>query len=399
MKPLNRKTFVFFCLFFCQIFILPKAEAVFVSWSGSSRVELFYKDQANHYADFWVALKPKIHINDGFSFQTRFDLLALDSSESPAHIGRSLVNHSGLFSQRGYAFLDSSSSDSFFPFFQPTQFYFDYQSEFFKVRVGRAPYHFGLGASYFATDSPFDFWMSVPDQISVFLVYNQFYLQPSLFYKNSENKKDLSALLEGGIEEKDWEVAFLYEYKRDKATHSFIEAYGIYKQKNWNLSSSLTYLLQSENSFALALEAFYKLSFKTPIDLKLQAGALNKEARFHPQYVLNHFPQDRFLHNQIAQNSISSSSPQNEEEINRLSAIQNSIYVSPLFSAFFFEESLQMTPQVLIAYFLQEEELRYDFYLSGKYKAKDYLFFNIQAGAVYKKAWDLALLAQATVSF
>jgi len=379
MKPLKQKAFLFLALFFFQALAFIKAEAGFVSWSGLGRLEAFYKK--DYYADFLFAFQTQFHINDSLSFQTRFDLLGLKSSSSLKNFGESLVGNSALFHQRGYEFL-SSSSDSKFPFVQPTQFYLDYKSEFFKVRIGRAPYHFGLGTHYFATNNPFDLWMSLPDQISVFFVYNNFYLQPSLFYKTQTNKKSLSALLQGGIEEENWDLAFLYEYQTDKDSPSFIEAYGKYTEKNWNLKSSLSYLFQSENSFALSLEAFYKLStWKIPIDLQLKTGALNKEASFHPQYYLSHFLQDPLLQENVS------------------GSLQNAVYFSPFLSFFFLEESLKVQPKMLLTYFFREKKNRSDFYLSGAYKIKDNLFFNLQAGAIYQTEWNLALLAQAAVSF
>ena len=391
MKPFRQKIFVFFTLLCFQAFYFSKAGAVHLSWSGSGRLEAFLKDQEDYYAHFFFAFNPKLHINDSLSFQTRIDILGLDK-DSP---WENLLGNSGLLHQNGYVFLYQDSTGAFkssFPFMQPSQFYLDYKSEFFKVRIGRAPYHFGLGASYFAENSPFDLWMSVPDQVSVFMIYENFYLQPSLFYKTATDKNIASALLQGGIEQDNWKAALLYEYKMDKDSRSFAEAYGEYEEKNWSVKSSLSYLFRSENSFALALEALYNISkFKTPISLELKAGALNKEAQFHPQYKLSLFLQNRWMMRKDL--STDESHQMNSAQI------QDSVYFSPSFSVSFFEESLKLQPRFLLAYSFEKKQSRYDLYASGAYKIKENLFFNIQAGAAYEKKWNLSLLAQAAVSF
>ena len=389
MKPLRQKIFVFFTVLCFQAFSSSKAEAVYFSWSGSGRLETFFKDQKNYYAHFFFAFNPKLHINDSLSFQTRIDILGLDK-DSP---WENLLGNSGLLHQNGYVFLyqdSKGSSKSSFPFIQPSQFYLDYKSEFFKVRIGRAPYHFGLGTSYFAENSPFDLWMSVPDQASVFMIYENFYLQPSLFYKTTTDKKIASALLQGGIEQDNWKAALLYEYEMDKNSRSFAEAYGEYEEKSWSLKSSLSYVFRSENSFALALEALYNISkFKTPINLELKAGALNKKAQFHPQYNLSLFLQNRWVKRKRVDESHQMNSTQ----------IQDSVYFSPSFSMSFFEESLKLQPRVLFVHSFKTKQLRYDLDASGTYKIKENLFFNIQAGVTYQKKWNLGLLAQAAVSF
>ena len=392
MKPLRQKIFVFFTLLFFQAFYLSKAGAVHLSWSGSGRLETFFKDENNYYAHFFFAFNPKLHINDSLSFQIRNDILGLEKDS----YWENLLRNPGLFHQNGYAFLYQGSTGSSklrLPFIQPSQFYLDYKSEFFKVRIGRAPYHFGLGTSYFATNSPFDLWMSVPDQVSVFMIYENLYLQPSLFYKTTTDKNTASALLQGGIDQDNWKAELLYEYKMDKDSRSFAEVYGEYEEKNWSIKSSLSYLFRSENSFALALEALYNVSkFKTPISLEFKAGVLNKEAQFHPQYNLSLFLQNRW----VMRKDLSTEDESHQMDFDQ---IQNSVYFSPSFSVSFFEESLKLQPRVLLFHSFKNNQSRYDLDVSGTYKIKDNLFFNIQAGAAYQKKWNLGLLAQAAVSF
>lgn len=389
MKPLQQ----ILSLFFVKLFFLSipaPAGALYLSWSGYGRLEAFYQDEKNHYANVFFALKPELHIRDSLSFKSRFDFLGLESS-SPWDM---LLRHSGRLHQRGYVFFYKdfqNSSNSSFPFLVPSQFYLDYKSEFFKARLGRAPYHFGLGASYSAVKSPFNLWMSVPDQLSVFMIYENFYLQPSLFYHHLDNdKKTASALLEGGVEQEQWKLALLYEHKFESSARSFAELYGEYEEVNWGLKSSLSYLFQSENSFALALEGLYKQRGKIPLDWQLKAGALNNEAQFHPQYQASFLLQNRWMREGLSVG----------EDWQIASAqVQKFMYFSPSVSLSFYEESLKLEPLFLLAHSFEKDQFSYELNFSGKYHPKESLFFNLQTGVLYQKEWIFALLAQAAVSF
>ena len=385
MKPFKKTLFVFFAL----LYLPTSAGAISMSWSGFGRLEAFYQDESNHYADFLFTFQPQLHIRDDLSFQVRFDLLGLEKA-SP---WEQALEHSGLLHQRGYVFLYKDFNDfsqSIFPFILPTQFYLDYKSEFFKVRVGRAPYHFGLGASYSATENPFDLWMSVPDQISVYMHYESFYIQPSFFYHGLSSEKSASALLQGGMDQENWKVALLYEYSFEKSTGAFAELYGEYEEKNWNLKSSLSYLFRFKNSFALAFEGLYNWPAQIPLVFGLKGGALNKEAQFHPQYHPSLFLQNRWMREGL---SI-------KEGYQMATAqIQNSLYLAPSLSLSFFEESLKLSPLLLFSYSFAENQSSYELNISGNYSPQESLFFNIETGILYQKEWSFGLLAQAAVSF
>ena len=384
MKPFKQIFFVFFVLLY-----LPSAKAIYLDWSGFGKIESFYQGKDNHSATIHFALNSKLHIKDSLSVQVRFDIVDLESS-SP---WKGLLNNSSLLNQKGFVFLYqdfSSNKKSSFPFVIPSQFYLDYKSEFATVRLGRAPYHFGLGINYLATENPFNIWMSNPDQISVYMVYEKFYIQPSVFYQQTDLKKVLSALLQGGIEQEDWKAAFLYEYPFETESFAFAELYGEYEEKNWSLKSSFSYLFRSENSFALAFEGLYNWSTYIPLDLELKAGVLNKESQFHPQYNLSLLLQNRWMREGLSV----------EGNYNIASAqIQNSLYFAPSFSFSLFEEALKIQPLFLLAHSFTEKEWSYEGNLSGKYKLQENLFFNLQTGVLYQKEWDFGLLAQAAVSF
>ena len=399
MKPvqslLRTQMFLLVLLAFFTFSYPFKTEATYISWSGSGRLEAFYHSEKTYYSDLFFILNSHLYIQDNLSIHARFDLKGLPSS-SP---WEGLVENSSLLKQGGYVFLDSKNSSSF-PFFLPTQFYLDYASDFLKIRVGRAPYHFALGTTYYASDNPLDRWMTVQDQISIYMIYENFYVQPAVFYNSSPSDKHATALLEGGIDQEKWNLAFLYEYKFKKETTPLAEIYGKYEKNRLSLSSAVSYLFNSENSFALALEALYDWPLSIPLELGLKAGALNNKSQFHPQYHLTLFPQDYFAQNQSEGNkqNPSDNTPQKTTELK--SSLQNSLYVSPSVSVSFFKESLKLKPQFLFAYPLtQKASLRSDLYLEGFYQAQENILFRLQGGLIYQKKWSFSLLAQTAVNF
>ena len=389
---------ILFCLFVSLFF--SAAEAVNLSWSGSGRMEAFYQDEKNYYSSLYFALNSEIHIIDSVSFHARFDIVGFEPKENAFWKNILSQKRASLLSQSGFIFLYEEDSDQNktmpVPFILPALFYLDYEREFFKVRLGRAPYHFGLGTTYSAENSPFNLWMNAPDQISIYMEYQNFYLQPSFFHQiKDSSERELSALLQGGIEQQDWRLSLLYEYKLKKDEDSFIEIYGEYQQKNWKAKLSSSYIFTESTNLSLAFEGGYFWPAVFPVDLELKAGGLIGSARFNPQYNLSLILQNRWMKK--------IESPRNTEAFKKYqiagAQIQESVYVSPRLTFSFFEESLKLQPLFLLTGSLDGKKWTYEWDLFAKYKIYESFFLQLQGGALYEKKWVFALLAQAAVSF
>ena len=395
-QPFKKILFFFFVSLFFSL-----AEAVNLSWSGSGRMEAFYQDEKNYYSSLYFALNSEIHITDFASFHTRFDIVGFEPKESAFWKNILFQKRASLLSQSGFIFLYEEDLDQNktmpAPFVLPTLFYLDYEREFFKVRLGRAPYHFGLGTTYSAENSPFNLWMNTPDQISIYMEYQNFYLQPSFFHQIKDSfEGGLSALLQGGIERPDWELSLLYEYKLKKDENSFIEIYGEYQKQNWRAKLSSSYMFTESTSLFLAFEGGYFWPVAVfPVDLELKAGGLTGSARFNPQYNLSLILQNRWMKK--------IESPLDKEAFKKYqiaaAQLQESVYASPRLTFSFFEESLKLQPLFLLTSSLDGRRWIYEWDLSAKYKIYESFFLQLQGGALYEKKWVFALLAQAAASF
>ena len=366
-----------FLALFVWIFPISSSWAVTFDWSGWSRLEAYYQKD-HYYGAFAFALNSKLHIRDGISFNFRADLVDFQGDWEKFWKNPDLTKNP--YHQRGYVFLYKALKNKApLPFVFPSQFYLDYQGEFFKIRAGRAPFHFGLGANHSATQNPFSLWLSSPDQISIYMEYDSFYLQPSVFHYFSENH--FSALLQAGLSQKNWKASALYEHPFSQKSPR-IELYGEYEQALWNVKINSTY--SGKNSFSALLEALYRLNSPSPIDLKLKAGWVSM--RLHPNYNIGLLTANRRMLKeaadfyQIAQGKL--------EDI---------LYFSPYAVFYLLEKNLKLEPLFLLAY--HKDQFQYEWDLSGQYKIQDSLFFDLTAGALYQKNWSFGLLAQAAVSF
>ena len=389
MKP-------FKTLFYCFLLLFPFSSslAVHFDWSGWTRLEAYYQHEDNYYGDFHFVLNPDIFITDNLSLKARMDLL-------PFFKGKGLMENFQLlesaYRQTGYVFLykeKGKKQQSKFPlvFLFPSQFYVDYQEEFFKVRLGRAPYHFGMGVTHSAEENPFGQWISLYNQLSLHVEYSSFYFQPALLHSAS-----LDSSLEGqflfafqaGLQQKNWQISALFQhaFKKD----SFLELFGEYEQVGWDLKASSSYSFKSGEHFSLALEGKMKWHIQVPVQLALKAGGVSGDIVFHPNYNLALLFWNRWM-----EETESSQYPYQIAD----GQVQKALYLSPRAVFFFLDGALQVQPLLLLSAGLEDKELNYELDLETRYQWDENLFFSLTGGALYsRQKFHLSLLAQTAASF
>ena len=390
-----------FKILFCQLFLLfssPSSWAVSFDWSGWARLDSYYQYEGNHYGSFHSVLNSDIFITDSLSFKSRIDLFPFLKGKS---LDESYLLFETAYRQTGFVFWykeEGKTALSELPlvFFLPTQFYVDYQEEFFKVRLGRAPYHFGLGTTYSATNNPFEHWMSLYNQLSVHVEYQSIYIQPALLHGGGSSsdlkllERPLSALLQAGIQQESWRLSALYQHVFGK--DSLIELFGEYEELNWDVKASSSYAFQPGVHFSLALEGQMKLPSSIPIRLELKTGGLSGDLAFHPNYDLALLFWNRWMTGK----ELSSKYPY---QIAKGQA-QNGVYFSPRAVFSFLDEALRIQPLFLLAGNLEDKKLNYEMDLKAEYQLDENLFFSLTAGALYAhQKVDFSLLAQTAASF
>ena len=269
----------FFSFLFFLFFSLSSWSVSF-DWSGWTRVESYYQNSSTHsyYSNYHFVLNPSIHVIDGLRVTGRLDLSLFGESFFPASLNER---------QTGFVLIYSENSrqknlQSHQLFLRPSQVYMDYQNEFLKIRLGRAPYHFGLGTTYSASQDPFQHWMSVYNQAALYFEYSRFYFQPTLLHHELNDKA--ASVLQAGILNEEWLLEALYQY--DFKDDSFVEVFGKYEKLNWGLKSSVLYGFTENTNMLIALEAFIQAPFKVPFQIELKAGGAVGDSAFHPNYDL-----------------------------------------------------------------------------------------------------------------
>lgn len=359
-----------------------------LDWSGWSRVEAYYQHvkKQNYYANYHLVLQPKILVVDGLKLTGRLELQPLgESLFPPLEKGR----------QTGPVFIyaeDSKKRNLEFPslFLSLSQFYLDYHSEFFKIRLGRAPYHFGMGINHFASTDPFQHWLSVYNQADMYLEYSYFYFQPAILHQQGEG---LFGLARAGLSQEDWQISALYQHSFKDS--SFVEAFGEYQYDNWEVQASASYVLEEENSILLALETRFEFSTKIPVQLEIKSGGAFGQSQFHPNYNVALLFWNRKMN---IPNSPEELPDSNFQIAN--GQIQNGIYFS---SSLIFsctqEGRLKLKPLLLLAQDWQANTLNYELDIEGMYQWDDSIFVVLKGGVLYDEKPHWALLAQAAVSF
>lgn len=356
-----------------------------LDWSGWSRVEGYYQQSEkkhNYYAGYHLVLNPKVHVVDGLNLTGRLDIQPLKELPFIA---------SDKDRQAGLIFLYGEQSQQrdlkFSPLFLSlSQVYMDYRSEFFKVRLGRAPYHFGLGITHSASKDPFQHWMSVYNQLDLYLEYSRFYLQPALLYREETG---VLGLAQAGFSHEDLKISALYQ--NNLKGKSFVEAFGQYKHGNWEMKASASYAFEEETRILTALEVFLPISAKIPFQLEVKAGGAFGGAVFHPNYSEALL----FWSRQMKEQTGLETPPFQIAE----GQMQNGFYFSPRLIFSLAEERLRLKPLFFLARDFTKDTFSYELDLEGRYQWGESFTFMVTGGALYDQGLHLALLTQAAVSF
>ena len=385
------KSPVFIFISACLVLFSFVSPGVSLDWSGFSRLEAYYQHSSNYYGNYQLVLQPKIQVLDGLDITGRFYLNSLDLKTREEAIKP--LSSQGIQRQTGPVFIYNQfkQEDLFeYLFFNLSQFYLNYQDEFFKIRLGRAPYHFGMGLTYSASENPFHHWINVYNLAALHLELSSFYFQPAVLQEPAGQDRDkLSALAQAGAKGENWELALLYRYNK---IH-FIEAFGEYKKEDkWEIKATgATHSNQGDQTnLLLALEAKMPFNLKIPFEVGLNTGGAFGDLSFHPNYNVALLFWNRWI------------SPENKKDSFYIAEgqIQQGLYFSPQIVFSFFEEELKIRSLVLLARDLDNKTWSYELDLEGLYQLNKNFFLSLKGGGLYTdKNFYFALLAQAAVSF
>ncbi len=399
---------------FVFLFIAQPAWSLTLDWKGFSRTEVYYENsrpiirdktlsktevhygvnpEKFYYGNFHLVLKPEIRVIDGLSVFSRLDLHPFSPS----------VYSSSNRRQTGVVFLNSiesskSTEESNLLFLNLSQIYVTYKTEFFKLKLGKAPYHFGLGVTYSAETSPFDHWISTFNQMALYFEYSHFYLQPSVFLDDGET----ISINQIGMQGDKWNVEALVQYNLTEE-ESFIEAFGTYKEGSVDTKLSVSYFFadnedKDNEELAVVFEGGIDLPIRLSPRFELKGGYASEWFRIHPNYNVALLLGNRVIN--LRETKKTQLSDDDELAIAE-GRIHDVAYLSPRISFHFLQDTLKITPIVSLDYKLSDEKLRYELDLQAHYKLEENFSVLIQGGVlrVLEKNYIYGFLAQAAVTF
>lgn len=417
----------FSCLFFmfiANLLLMPKLKFYFlfiflfpipswsltIDWEGFSRVEAYYsKDEnKNYYGNLHFVLKPEIQVIDGLSVFFRADLYSFEKDRDVLNL---LLSQQSIQQQTGYVFLNNNKdlqAQASSLFLNLSQVYIQYKTDILKLKIGRAPYHFGLGLTYSAKTNPFNHWVSVLNQATLYFEYFQFYFQPSVFYTSSSQ---FAAVLQGGIASDNWKVEALYHHGLsvdgkitpvDETTNTvvnstdvtkssrstFLEVFGTHKKSIIENKLSVIYSFKDSADVALAYEGILELPINLSPQLELKAGYVPADLSFHPNYDVALLLWNRLVTTADKTSNIAQGK------------ISDVAYFSPRISFKAQNDTLKITPIISVDYRLSNKTFHYELDIQAIYKLERKFSVLLQGGLL-KSADKInyGLLAQAAVTF
>lgn len=376
--------------------------ALTIDWTGFARAEAYFgkSPEKTAYGAYHLALKPELQIIDGLRVFGRLDLHPKDANyfrEAP-----------GFFRSAGGLFLGKSKSaaaglsDSSL-FLEVSQFYLSYETEFFRLSIGRAPLDFGLGVTYSAERGPFERWLSLGDQLSLRLEREPFYLQPALVCQRCrEGEGAAFALLQGGWKGAAWNLEGFYRHHfgggGSGGQPGGAEVFGEYEGAKWDIQSSFSWLFQEEAAWGWAMEGGMEIPIALSPRLEAKAGLASEGFSFHPGYdaallFWNHY----FAGGEGAGSGQAQTSKIFVEE----GRISHGAYFAPrLVFSLLKEGSLELSPNAAARQSFQSKKFDYELGLQADWKIESRLFFGLQGGWLFQgKSSFFGLLAKAAAAF
>ena len=264
---------------FTSLFVLLSPSLFALSLEGRAKIEsLSYFSKTDNYSLFRLIAEPQIHIIDGLIISARLDV---DNGQSSQRFFSSGLN------PQSYSLLFYNNKKEVYknlPQILLPYVFVEYQNELFQVQIGKMPYHFGIGLSYFDDEVLFSNWASYTTGISFYFQHANYYLQPRVFI--NQNEKEFVGLVEAGLEFEDWDIEGFYKY--DFSTQiSQTEFFARLLKDNWDLKLSGSYVFQDDLSLALAAEWDRDIHFGFISKALLKAGYVSSQFSLHPNYNLS----------------------------------------------------------------------------------------------------------------
>ena len=335
-----------------------------------------------------MVLKPKISVLDGLNVSSRLELYPSnkDALFHPSPLN-SVHRSFGLplfYAVKGEMREELPLSPLFFDI---SQLYINYETEFFQLQGGRSPRHFGLGITYNSGENdPFNHWVTTLTQFFFYTEYGPLYVQPALIVEKSH----LLGFLQGGIDQDSWKAEAFYRYNTG-TSESYLEIFGEYKKNPWEARLSFSYPFTDTSAFGLAFEGEIELPWTFNPKAQVKGGMAARKFSFHPGYDVS-----LLFQNYNGQPKLPQDKP--NQLLIQEGVLQDVIYFSPQVEMSL-SKNLKITPLILLAWLSEDNKMSYELDIKGQYDLEERFIITLKGGVLYKEKWDFGLLSQAAVTF
>lgn len=233
---LNKKTLALGALGFVASLAAPSAQALTLDWSGYFRADHNHvrnyqleSDRKTTFSSVFLKLKPRVLVNDNVIIHSEWN------------VGDQVAGFFGRGIPREDRNNPLSNDKEPFPI-SAERIWLDVHTDFGTVQVGRAPFHWGLGAIFNSGDDPFDRFQSTSDTIRLVSKFGYLSLMP-IYAKNAMGRSlggarnpINDAVLSGSDDVTDYGLGLRYENPEEE-----MEAGALYYKRTANDSQNNYY--------------------------------------------------------------------------------------------------------------------------------------------------------------
>ena len=402
--PYFLKVFIIFCgsmPFFANAFT--------VDWSAQARMEAAFLEETPYFA-FRSFFKPQVQVIDGLNLFIKTELAHFPSPGNTSFIKsqEEIQNKWVLFFGEPLLSFVSTKKGSF-PrnFLKISQAYLTYENEFFKILMGKAPLHFGLGLTYLDREDFFSQWTSEISQMSLYLEFLNYYLKPQLILGSYNSLEDqIKGIVQGGVHLKQMKLEGFYQYAL-RSKKGQVEVLGEYKESSWDVQLSMSYLMEETDSknFALAFEGRKSFFGEGDPQWEVKLGYASSDFYFPSNYNVGLLFRNRVFFSSSEESSflreLFLENPKLKEvfESRKGISLHNEAYFSQQVHLHFLNNQLRVSSQVIGGMSFPEKRKNYEGNVQVLYQVKEDLQFRFQMAGGFENEWIYGVLGQAVVDF
>ena len=192
-----------------------------------------------------------------------------------------------------------------------------------------------------------------------------------------------------GLKQPDWKLEGFYRYNTS-LSQGFLEMYGEFFKKTWEVKASVSYSFEDKPSFGIATEGGIKLPFPLSSRLEFKAGMASEKFAFHSNYDVAFLLWNRFVFQE----------KDSQKLLLQEGSVKELVYFMPSLKMEWLKKKFHLKPSLFLSQTLTDKKMHYELDLNARYFFSRNFFASITGGLAYEsKRANYGVLAQAAVTF